>query len=846
MVTAREEAGQPRMRKGVTATLRTLKLAVALILTVGTRPAPGQQEDLDIFLNDGAPPAPAERGTPQEQKVSPPEPGAAGSETSGTGPAADATGPQTGEARTTPDVTADEKKSAASPSLASGEGPGLRNRRSAGIEEIIVTAQKRAENVQDVPITIDAFSGDQLDIQGATDPSKLQLITPGLIYDNLSNFHMIYLRGVGTDAFIPSADLSVVTYVDGIYFPFSFNVARSFGSVERVEVIKGPQGTLFGRNATGGAINIITKQPSEDSYTGSVQAGFGSFNEVTSRLFVTGPLYKTLSFSVGGFYNQRNDYYHPTADSPVHRFRPSEEKSVTAKLKWAPLEALDATLNGLMSSSQGVGASLFVQEKPKPLGTQLGLQAEKNDYEASTNQAFFSSDTSVASLTANVRPGPFDIKSITAYQEMEGEGGPDFDGTGIDLVSFPTAPNRGHGMIGRGLTQELQFLSSDQGWLSDRNLKWVAGFFFLTSTAGLPNLDLKVGGVQSLPSGTFPGLPSGTKFGLSGLLDTSSYAGFTQGTWTPLSWLELTLGGRYQYERRRVHRSSFSLVTTTNGQDSLTPIFVYPDDSLAKGDFSPKVSVGVRPFEDVLVFASWQKAFKSGSFNIININVPPTIIRPEEVTAIELGFKSDLFDRRVRINGAIYRTQIHDLQSQFISLQSGGAVHFENADQATIRGADLDVTWAVTPALILNVGGTALHGIYDKFLNASGFDNNTGQFSQNNDYSGNRIVRNPKFTGVAALNYSLPLFSGTFDLGNDYYYNDGFFYDSQNATKEDAYYVTNVHLSYLYEPWNLRVTFLGDNLNSARRHLFRFSNDFGTVGNLAAPRTFGGRLNWDF
>ena len=132
------------------------------------------------------------------------------------------------------------------------------------IEEVLVTAQKRTENVQDVPISVQAFSGDMLAAKGIGDPIDLPTITPGLTYSAITGFALVYLRGIGSDVFLPNGEASVATYVDNVYFPLNAGLAQSFGSLERLEVLKGPQGTLFGRNTTGGAINITTKAPSHE------------------------------------------------------------------------------------------------------------------------------------------------------------------------------------------------------------------------------------------------------------------------------------------------------------------------------------------------------------------------------------------------------------------------------------------------------------------------------------------------------------------------------------------------------------------------------------------------------
>ncbi len=155
----------------------------------------------------------------------------------------------------------------------------------------MVTAQKREENLQDVPISVQAFSGDLLDARGIDEPKDLQLITPGLSYTVFAGYSLIYIRGVGTDAFIPSADASVATYIDNLYYPFGHSLAAALGSIDRVEVLKGPQGTLFGRNSTGGAINIVTKEPNPDEAFGDVTVSWERFDTANFRDYANIPLH---------------------------------------------------------------------------------------------------------------------------------------------------------------------------------------------------------------------------------------------------------------------------------------------------------------------------------------------------------------------------------------------------------------------------------------------------------------------------------------------------------------------------------------------------------------------------
>jgi iron complex outermembrane receptor protein len=746
------------------------------------------------------------------------------------------------------------------------------------IEEVVVTAQKRAENVQDVPISMQAFSASTVEDRGLSDPIKLQVATPGLVYDELAGFSIIFLRGIGTDAFIPSADMSVATYIDGVYFPFSRNAARSFGAIERIEVLKGPQGTLFGRNSTGGAISITTKRPSFEEWMFKVQAGAADYNERNIGLFASGPITDEFAISANVFRNTKDEYYELSETSPLDSLDSYLEEGATIKLAWTPNESFDFVLTGYSLDSEGPGTNLFVQLKPSSLGTALGARAEESDYETSVNeppQSF--TDTQAVYLNASYFPGPFDVKYIGAYEHNGGTSLADFDGSSANIVGFGTRGKKdplGPVNFTYVRTHELQFTSNESTPFSDK-LRWAMGLYYLESQAGfdpvglrVAGLDMGVNGLLSDPS-TLPGLgggvdfsviegplntlssftselPVGAYFTTSGRLGTEAYAAYTQFTYDITDWMAFTGGLRYQEEKRNVYKSRVSTVT---GEDSGNPqqqtLNEFPDDAIEGSNLSPKAVLDFKISDDILLFASWSKGFKSGSFNIISITEPPGAILPEEVENYEIGLKSDWLDRRLRINGAIFQTKIQDLQVQYLSLLSGGVTTFENAGQATVRGAELSTVIVPFADVLIELASTYLEGTYDSYINGSGYDEN-GVYSSDNDFSGNTIVRNPKLTTSLSFNWNPEVPGGYVGLGADVYANSGYYFDAQNSNEQESYTQFNVRMSYLYEDWNLKITVYGDNITSQKRYLFKFPNDFGVVGKLAPPAVYGLRLSYDY
>ena len=749
------------------------------------------------------------------------------------------------------------------------------------IEEVLVTAQKREEKLQDVPISVQAFSADALDAKGIDDPKALQLATPGMQYNLFAGYSLIYIRGVGTDAFIPSADASVATYVDNVYYSFGHSLASSFGAVERVEVLKGPQGTLFGRNSTGGAINIVTKNPGPDPET-SIQVSRSSFEQWNSRVYTNMPVTERFSISLAGIYNNQDNYYE-LVSSPRPELPKEITKGYRVKAGWTPIDELTAVVSATHLEVSGSNSMMLPATEVKPLGFLLGVR-EQPAYKTSVDTPVFINTTSnVFSGDVKYTTPWFDMRAIVAKQDVQSPALADYDGSNQPLVSFSST-----GQFADVTTGEFQLLSNSESWMADR-LNWIVGVYGIDSSAGYDPLFLNVG--QSLfqklsapdPDSilgrilgeqnplltnlmSIPGIPAlstllntGVSLGLQGVLDTDSTAAFFQGTYNLTDELALTLGGRYQTEKRKLVKSTVNLASPSdynNGQPG-TRLITFAQQSRKTSNFAPKVVLDYKPEVGQMFYGSYSVGYKSGTFNIINIYTPTQYIEPEKVTAYEIGYKGDLLDGALRFNAAVFQNQIKNLQVQTISLTSGGAVKFETAGGARIRGAEFDATWLVLPetlpGLVVTAGGAYLDGKYTSYREGSGYDETTGLYFDgtifpNRDFTGNKIVRTPKFSGNLGLGYTFNLGEGSLELAADVYHNSGFYYSAQNTSvaQEDAYDVVNARISYLYDPWNVRVTAFGKNINNAKYHYVMSELDFGTSALLAPDAVYGVRLNWDF
>jgi len=735
------------------------------------------------------------------------------------------------------------------------------------IEEVVVTAQKRAENVQDVPISVTALSGEMLEAMGVDDPTDLQAVTPGLTYGSATGFAIVYLRGVGSDAFL-MADPSVATYIDNVYYPFASGLAQSFGKVERIEILKGPQGTLFGRNTTGGAISITTETPSFDELSGSVSYTYGHYEEngadfQKARANINVPFSEGIAATLAIFSDTAEQYMHFDKDS-IQQHSPDEiAQGYRLKIKANLSKRIDIMLAAVGVKQSGFNTALAPNTGPSDLAVLLGAKKQPRDYSVSVDSPInFDIDSKVYFAELNAFFEGFDVKFIASDQYINNLGTTDFDGTNAPIVYF------GAPVYSDVQTAELQFLSNENSWGGEW-LEWVAGIYYIDSIGGvsaeLSLLGGETGRVAGLPVATItdaiPGLDSilgplplvgGIDAHLEGELETESTAAFAQATFTITEWSEMALGARYQQETRNVTQSSFGL---NNSDGSYRKLIDWKNDGSAptkadSSNFSPKISFNFYPVDDTMIYLSAQKGYKSGTFNTFNINSDIDYAEPEDVLAYELGIKYTSEDGNLRINSAIFETTVDEIQVQVVSLLAGGTVRLENAGSARIRGFELDSKIVVFPDyisdLILSFAGAYLDGVYTDYKDGSGFNKETGAYEEGQDYTGNPTVRTPELSGAIALSKLFNIWGGPLEVTADGYYNSGYSYLAQgDPFKESEYYLLNARISYLLEAENIRFTLSGNNLSDTVHAYSQFPNDFGRLEALAPPKSYSIAVSWE-
>lgn len=781
--------------------------------------------------------------------------------------------------------------------------PEKRRATSRSVEEIIVTAQKREENLADVPVTVQAFSAEALDARGINSTQDLMKATPGLDFGvQAGDFASVFLRGIGSEAWLTS-DPSVASYTDGVYYSFTPSLIQDLGGIERVEVLKGPQGTLFGRNAIAGAINVITKEPDFEDRFGTIDNTISTYNGRHGQddlvgmnkttIFANVPLTDTFAMNVASFFEYDKQQW--DSDSTIGGKPVPAKKTFSGRMKmrWMPNDTFELRSTVWGSKRDGT-ATLAANIRPTPLGTAIGVSgADEQHRNVNPGLPIYGHLQSIVAIVNPIIYGDwFDTKATYSHQVHSNPYNYDYDGAEFAEASFIV--HKHYAFIDEA---ELQFSSNDTSWASDW-LTWTAGGFYFRNTQGFDPVEVTVGGVnlnqlqasgvpQELVDLAQAGIPlvNGTVLPLIGagdgsplyalsnigLLRTESWSTYLQTTMKFTDWMSLTLGGRYQHERRGVLESKTDIrfpggaVTAfdwvqfgardARNANPFDPNETLPFTSITKG-FTPKVTLDFHPFgadNDTLLYLTYQKAVKAHSYNAFAFYFRPAYVPEEKITAYEVGLKGDLFDGVLRYSTGVFFYKLKNLQTQFISLLNGGALSLDVAGDAESKGIDIDMTTFILPSvfdsLALNVNGAYIDSTYTKYENGDGQDPTTGVFQDNTqNYTGNRTTRTPKYSGTVALTNTWQITGGPLEVSANAYYNSGFFYVASEDPRYEQpdYIVGGAKVSYLWERMRLRSTLSVENIGDVFYTGGTLILDPGMLASLGPPRVIGLKFQYQF
>ncbi|WKD48269.1 TonB-dependent receptor [Microbulbifer spongiae] len=697
------------------------------------------------------------------------------------------------------------------------------------LEEIIVTAQKRQQSLQEVPVAVSAFDEDALQQNGVTDVTDLQKLAPNTTLQTSRGTNSTltaFVRGIGQQDPLWGFEPGVGIYVDDIYIARPQGAVMDLYDVASIEVLRGPQGTLYGKNTIGGAVKYVTKRLTGDSEL-SFSAALGSYNQrdlkvsgqtaLSDTVYVSGAV---ATFQRDGFGENvitGEDQY----NKDIVSGRISVEINPSERL-WVRLAADHTKDKSASKHGHRFGPGL------------AGEPILDSVYDTETNLPSDNLvETSGVSLAVEYEvSSAITVKSITARREGNTDTVIDFDSTQGAWFDVPAIYDD------KQFTQEFQLL-----WQGD-NADLVGGIYYYDGTAS-GAFDAVLGYLAA---------PAGFTQKVAGKVDTRSISAYAHYNWQFADQWNLNLGGRYTRDKKQaaVFKGNYLGLGSDFSHalyyaDTPDPVFLaaltdYTGEN-DWGQFSPRMGIDYQISDNAMVYLSYSAGFKSGGFDMrgdASVN-PETVdgYDPETVDSAELGWKLDLLGNRLRLNGALFRADYTDMQVTTQTLVPGGgfASAVLNAGEARIQGLELEASLAVTDNLTAN----AVLGLIDaKFIEfQSGGENIADTFDMQNT---------PDTTAMVQLNWSVPMADGELVFNPSVSYRaDTQIFETPGILDQKAYTLVDATATYYPGSGNWSASLIGKNLSDKTYRIAGY--DFGApfqTGFYGAPRTLALAFNYDF
>jgi len=716
------------------------------------------------------------------------------------------------------------------------------------LEEITVTAQRREARLQDTPISITAFTASAIDKLGVTNVEQLANLAPNVRFDftapvsGASDAAGVFIRGVGQADFALTTEAGVGTYVDGVYMSRSIGGVLDVLDIDRMEILRGPQGTLFGRNTIGGVINIVSAKPT-DEFGGAGELELGSFSRRYLRGTLNIPVSDSLKIRLTASSKEEDGYVHSRlvpqspATSPVPPgsnlpgsgsqidYGNENRQAVRLIATYDPHNnfTADFSVDGervrennapavLVGVTGGnnpaLGPIAFFYNLVQAPGTQLAgfpnaQYSCANFCTGSPNSTYATGPNGTSinawgpALTLSWHPRPnLELKSISAHHEESGFFNRDADGSPIDLTHTSN-----YDYQHRQFSQELQL----NGSTFDDRLKFAMGVYYFVETGSDPLLV------------TFPS-SFGTLYQDEDHVDNNSVAGYAQATFSLTQRFSITAGGRYTRDSKTFDTDQYLITGTSavvgnavfGGAPPGTLIPLVPRHSHVNSTFtntSPRVSLDYKIMDQALVYVSYNEGYKGGGFNLRYVAPVPAVVPfgAEKVTTWEAGLKTEFLDRRVRANLALFTTNYNDMQ--LTEYQELGAPLTVNAGNSKIKGGELELVAAPLEGLELSYSLGVLSAHYVSLVPNPALNLPL----QVQITRGSKLQKTPPNESVIGIDYRLAhiLPGGAVALHADWRFTADTYNDAQNSIflYQPAYNIGNASIA--WEPvlakWSIRV-----------------------------------------
>ncbi|MFY7837429.1 MAG: TonB-dependent receptor [Novosphingobium sp.] len=725
--------------------------------------------------------------------------------------------------------------------------------------EIIVTAQKRAQSLSDVSLSVAAVGTEQLAANNTVNLEGLQALVPSISFGNDFNFAKLFIRGIGLSSSLPGVDPSVALHVDGVVVSLAQAQLGSMFDLERVEVLRGPQGTLYGRNATGGAVNLITAKPTEDLSGYVRQTIGGDALLIQTDAAVSGSLTEGVRARLAVQRIKRDGF-------GINEFTGNEidnanQWSVRGHLQFLPTDKLSILLTGELHTEDDRSLAVKFREVSFPGTTTPSLTALGQRTNADGSRAAFASN--VRNLNTNFDPindrkqyaftGIMDyaasdvvsLKSLTTYRNFRAIFFHDFDMSsylGYRLAqtnAVQTSANHWQPVFQHQFSQELQ-ANVD----TDKLHAVFAGFYLKEKIRVENHIGFDV------LTNTDP-----YRVQFDGKLDVETWAVFANLTYDLTDQFSVKAGGRYSWEKRKIQNNS-GIGTAATGF-VLDPL--QWNTSKTWDDFSPSLGVEFRPNDDVMAYFNWSRGFKSGTAEIgsrRSATATTPFVNPEKVEAFEGGIKYSAGG--VQTNLAVFYQKLKNGQFQRtfpIPNPPFFASALENAAESRAYGAEFELRWRPVDGLSIDASAAYLDSEFTKFfsknpLNAALFGPG-GSSIPDEDLSGNATRMSPKWTLNFNPAYTADLSSGaSVTLATNVSYRSKQYHTEFNDDRmaADGYVMVDANVKYRHSDdktsINLWVRNLTNELVWAGSYAVATSRTIG--GTLMPPRTYGVTLGYEF
>lgn len=712
---------------------------------------------------------------------------------------------------------------------------------SALLEEVVVTARKREESIMDVPIAVSAYNSDQLEILKVRDIQSLSVGLPNVAFDDIGTTRGVAnfsIRGLGINSSIPSIDPTVGTFIDGVYLGTNNGVVFDVFDLESIEVLRGPQGTLFGRNVTGGAVLLKSKAPGEE-FEGKIKASIEGGGEDTNQYVMGsfgGPISDTLAAKISFYSNQDDGYFLNKFTDEA--FGEQDTVSIRPMIVWTPNDRLSITAIYDYFDSDGDGPAS--QNHVNGLGVANGVaNFDRNSLDFSIdNDGFIETRSDFFRTITELDVGSGTITNVFGYREMEQTAGLDVDATPLDLFNSLTALNT------EQISNELRY----SGELSD-NLQLTTGVYYFKNELGY-NENRRLLGLVA-PPGIFGLTQDG-----GGNYDVTTLGIFATLDYSLNDRTTLNFGLRYTDEEKSADIAS--LVRNVNSPCSVvdgTCAFDFSDEE-SWSNVSPKVGFSYDLGDTSLVYGHWTLGFRSGGYNLRNtaidtVNLGPGPFDEEEVENIEFGYKTS-FANGGRLSAAVFYNQIDDMQRE-INLPdpiSGVVQVIRNTADATISGIEVETLLPLTDNLLLDASIGYIDPEYDSV-----------RFDLNGDGQINGADLDLDLPRAAELTYSIGLTLdtaigswGTATSRLSYAYRDESAYTDNNLGFINEQGILDFGIDFRSEGSGWEFAIFGKNLTDEVKHggdtqlpnLLGPIPLGGTFSPLAKGRIYGAEVTYNF